>query len=290
MNKKTALYLFTIIPLCFLTFICYTHIKHLKTSLHNTPIANALSLIPPKDRHLLDQLFHHLIISESFAYTLYGDKPISLSYCLRTQTHEPPFTIEQWNTWEKHKHLFPSKHYILRKINARKPDEAWILLINIKHFTKTFNRHRKLFQSILGPQTTAHDLIHTFRTHPLPFKKGLKNRAILKGILCGYGKNNSTLYLRKRTIEKALLAENTLIKPNHPYKTLQEELQALTSTLCLFNSLDHTLISFPYFLVDPTTQETKDLVKKYNKQRAHFLPLLTEHHFLERTLTHLTTP
>ena len=298
MNKKNSLYFFVIISLGFLAFFSYIHFKHLKASFNKTPVLNTLSLIPEKDRILIDQFFHHIIISECFAYTLFGDKPISTSYCLKTKdaltqrTATPhPFILQQWKTWEKYKHLFPSKTFALRKIASPKPDEAWIILINKRNFRKAIKKHSRLFRSILGPKTTGQQLLNTFLSDPYPFKKAIKERSILKGILFGYGKNNATLYLRKQTIEKALLSDNTTyLKPTHPYKTLQEELQDLTHTLCLFNSTDNTLIRFPRFLADHSTQETQDLIKKYNKQREQFLPLLTEENFLERIITRYTSP
>ena len=294
MNKKIPPYFFVIVILGFLSFFSFIHIKHLRTSFKKTPITKTLSIIPEHDRILLDQLFHHLIISERFAYTLFGEKPISISYCLKNKEPSPqltttphPFTLKQWTTWGKYQHLFPSKNFILRKITDTKNDEAWIILINIKNFRKTVKKHRKLFCSILGPNTTPNELLTTFSTHPHPFKKALKSRVILKGILYGYGQKNASLFQRKLTIEKALLSDNTAyLKPTSPYKTLQEELQDLTHTLRLFSGKDHSLLRFPHFLVDHSTQETKDLKKKYNKQRTHFTPLLADKDFLERMLAH----
>ncbi len=296
MKKNKLLLLSSLTVVACLTVFSLVHVKTLKIPFFNTTLTKNISIIPHQDKVLLENFFKHLLISERFAYTLYGDKPMSMSYCLHTHdslkqrtSTSYPFTLEQWKTWEKHKHLFPCKNFALRRIAASKTGESWILLINKKRFLTTVDKHIKLFQTTENLSVDSQHLLHIFLTHPKPFKKAFRNRTLLKGILFGFGKNNSSLYHRKQAIETALVSDTSYIAPNAPFKSLQEELQHLTSQLRPFTTKDIFPISLPLFLADANSSETQALKKKYIHQRNHILPHLSPDTFLETTLSKLTS-
>ncbi len=294
MNRNRILILALFLGLGFISVLAFYNYKAV---LNPAKVSKHISHIPQEDRRLLEQLFRHLLISERFAYSLFGDKPLSMGFCLHTldsleqkPAADHPFTLKQWHTWEKYLHLFHSKNFVLREIAASKEGESWILIINKKRVLKMVSKHLKLFQSVLGPEITPQTILHIFLTDPDPLEKALKNRPLLKGLLFGYGKHNAYLFDRKLTVEGALIAESASTKPTASFETLQEELQHLTHQLRPFNPKDGSPLRLPVFLADPTSEETQELKQKYSQERDLILPLISDDStFLENVLTAFTS-
>ncbi len=171
--------------------------------LEGTNCQKILEEIKPEDRSTLCSLFNSLI-NDHFAYTLFGDKPVSLAARFMLTPWEN--TIEgiqcsgvfwkKWKVWEQYKHLFPIKNFLLIKELSRNRNFKIlnVLIINKIEFIKTVNKHLPLFESILGRKIIPEELLKDIESNKLSFIDSIDDNQMLWGILLGYGKHNAMLY------------------------------------------------------------------------------------------------
>jgi hypothetical protein len=263
-------------------------------------IQDILSTIPEDDKKIIRSLFHNLI-SEHFAYTLFADKPVSLSGGF---TITPMNNIlcglrcggrfwNEWLIWNKYKHKFKLTNYIL----IDEPSEviknnSLVILINKNAFIKAVWKHKELFDKILGRHTQAEKLLEDIESKRISFQRAIKNSQLLWGILLGYGEHNAKLYaerdgyldlkdLKKRTIVPLSIEE--LNEVDEKIKSLSQLLQPFGEDRFL------PLISDAvFFVADPEHPETKALEKKYRKLRGKISAIYSKGDFLEITLSKLT--
>lgn len=113
-------------------------------------IASILRKIPQEDLEQINALFSTIFKSDHGTYTLFGDKPVSLSGHFTLTPWEN--TMERidcygglfwkrWEVWEKYKHLFPFQSYLVLKEPSRFSKISNIIIINKKEFINTINQH-----------------------------------------------------------------------------------------------------------------------------------------------------
>lgn len=258
--------------------------------------------IPIEDRALIDSFFKILMLQEDGAYVLFGDKPVVYTAYFDFSEEEVYSNFgrkfwlvnkqlrQGWHAWQKYAHQFPSTRFLL-KGRRSSDDRTEIVLIDKARFQCMFEEHVDDFQSILGKNVTASSLLRRYENNDLPLFDLLQQHHALLGILLGYGKRNSWLFhFRDRVYENC--HHFTLVVNPHPssgFKSTKEERNYYRSKLMgSFLEKNHRkpykFLYLPMFIVNPQSQETKDLREKYLQQREQIHDIYSHGDFLEITL------
>jgi hypothetical protein len=241
-----------------------------------------LESIPKEDLAELDGLFSYFIKQNQFAYTLFGDKPISLSSQFSLTPWEniiekinDKHTLfwKKWKIWKKYEHFFPSKNYLLTIEPSKFPHVYDIILINKIEFIKTLEKHQKLFESVIGHPINPQQLLNEIEQKKISFSDSIKNNQMLGGILLGYGVHNSTLYNKR---DRGYL--NNIGLMNHS-KIILQPIEK--------NHYMPLIIGPVKFAADILHPETIALRKKYKKLRGKISSIYFQNNLLEVTLLKL---
>lgn len=225
-----------------------------------------------QDREDLEKLFCYFIHQDHFAYTLFGDKPVSISGNFNMTPWENILEIhdsgevmlKQWHVWEKYFNQFTFKNFILYKeVNEL---TFKIILINKKFFLKTIEENTDIFENIIGKKIQPEIFLKDIEQHKVSFHESICNSEFLLGLLLGYGKHNALLFCQRGKI-----ATYSCLKP--------------------FGDYNYSLIRMDpvHFMADYNHSNTKILQKKYEKQRENISIIFHDGHFLEKTLHQLTS-
>lgn len=247
---------------------------------------DALNSIPQEDQEALRQLFRYLN-DDHFAYTLFGDKPVSLSGDFTITPWENVLERmrcggrfwQKWEVWEKYKHLFPIKNYLLVKEDSHFQDSQNIILINKQEFIKIVNQHLALFERVLDRKINPEQMLKDIELGKISFIDNIDNNQMLWGILLGYGKHNAAQYNKKnREYFNARALSDAPLK----YSTIK---------LDPFGEYDYSLLMMGsiHFAADLNHPETIALEKKYKELRAKISAIYAQGNFLEITLAQLTS-
>ena len=262
--------------------------------------ASKIRLIPQEDRWILEGFFRALILQEGGAFTLFGDKPITYDAYFESQKDEVPNLLTAgrcwqgnehckagWQVWEKYRHLFPSKDFLLL---AKHRNENWIeiILLNKALLTQKMQEHLCEFKSILGQGFTPESFLSQYEKSDDSLFHLLKEHHGLFGILLGFGKRNAWMYQER---DRICVDDFRFTLKTHPlpcggFETIAEEKDFFACTFARsFNDMGRlTFINLPYFMVDPKSKETCSLQKKYLLQRKHIQDIYDHGNFLEITL------
>lgn len=275
-----------------------------------TVIREKLHKIPADELEQLKGLFKHLFINHGFAYTLFGDKPISCD-CSFHEHFDGLFqgSKEQFRIWEKYSSLFPSNNYIFLfcENDLSEKNKYEITFINKKVFKINFEKYRDRFIDLFGKSITAEKLLDLLIEKKTLWKTPIKEREDLMGILLGYGKTNAELYQRREEIEKIIgnngkqqTREKTqethskkwiqrIRKPSPGFSSFEEELQDIEQRLggSYPDNPQIRRMSLPGFAADYSDQETIELIKKYKQQRRQILEKYHNRCVLEASLLQL---
>ena len=244
--------------------------------------------IPSADLKVLEGFFRELLFFQGFAYTLFGDKPVSTE-CFDLDNPEKPdmfaTSCKGYKTWGKYAHLFPQEHYVFLFYEDADEYQCEMTLINKKAFLQIVDKHREKFAEVFGSEITPEKLLSLIVQKRCLWNTPMKDRDDLIGILLGYGKNNAELFQKREELKK----ERT--KPSASYCSMDEELEALNNRLQSFSGegkITLNYMRFPGFAADHHHRETVQLKKKYAEQRKR----ITTHYFrknvLEATLSNCT--
>lgn len=242
--------------------------------------------IPAEDLSSLDSLFSELL-RDHFGYTLFGDKPISLSSHFvitpweniveRTNNLDGIFW-KNWNIWEKYQDLFPMKNYLLIKEKSRNKNIKHIILINKNEFINVVNQNQRLFEAILGRKISPKDILDTIEAGNATLMDIINDNQALWGILLGYGKHNSMLYnQRERNYFNCLALSDIALK--HSSITLEGVGDYKYSPL---------IMGSVYFAGDMHHPETITLQRKYQELREKISLIYSQGDLLEISLSQLT--
>jgi hypothetical protein len=259
--------------------------------------------LPSHDRRALEEFFELLIKDKDFAYTLFGTKPVSIvDYFGNHPTSFETLILERgWATWQKQKHLFPSKNFELihinfGRLNGRNHKE--IVLVNKSATLNIIKKNINIFHDFLQNDWTAEDILNAITTDNL-FLKNLIYKSDILGILLGYGNINAQNFEKSKELSAHIneetnppLLENfeglgtmgqlfvkgygkSELKPLHKLSldlsTSKEELNQLIEALEPFelDKSDFLLdrIQTVTFSGDMNDEETKQLKQNYNETR-----------------------
>jgi len=267
-------------------------------------INDILSKLPERDRQDLDELFHILMNEDHLSYTLFGDKPVSVSGEFTITPYENTLSglqsggvfWKKWNVWKQHQDKFSIKNYLFIEEPAyNQPNKStFIFFINKKAFLEVVDENNNVFNKILGDNLTASQLLEKMETEH-KFMSLIHESEILLGILLGYGEHNARLYEQRMKL-KRLISVPSLIGQapltSEGLSPIQEEYDFLNEQLKSFEDHVYSPLLLPpiHFAADPNDKETKCLKKKYNHLRGQ-ISLLYAHNsnFLELILSQLTS-
>jgi len=250
----------------------------------STPKTQILKKIPKDDLVFLDFFLRYLFLEEDFIYVLFGDKAMGVSGYFNPYRAEN-FLVSQnillWNLnvkkgaeiFRKYQHLFSMKN--CQMLFIEKEDETEIVFINKKNFSRTFNKHQRDFQTILGSRISSKKLLRQMIDEKDVMGSTLHEHEGLLGILLGYGKHNAWMFHRRNELHRALhqfSLSSIRLHPSMGFASIEEELKTIEDALQLFTNKQSSPLVFlrlPTFMADAEASETKKLKKKYIKQRKH---------------------
>lgn len=196
-----------------------------------------------------------------------------------------------WKVWKKYESLFPLKKFIFIQQEPRDCKNTpaplgytTIILIHKDNFLSIMKKYSSDFKNVLGENFDFHQMLkQIYKSKHLFFESTLKKHSGLLGILLGYGRENAWYYY-----ELDKLRSKTLKNPS-----LRREFEAAQEKFIPFPlrrpnfDLEYP-IYLPMFMCLPQSNETKELEKKYIKQRKEISNNYQTGDFLEITLLKLT--
>ena len=260
-----------------------------------------LKKIPTEEKKQLECLFQDLFLNQHLAYTLLGDKPVSLAghfYITPMGNLHPASNSfkREWEIWEKYQNQFKFKNHLLTQLpNPYFKNSRSITLINKNAFIKIVNENLDLFQKKLGKNLTGESLLNQVEKSSNHLFQIIKKDEALYGILLGYGRSNSLLFQRYAEIclliEPLELTEFSLKwpKPHPEFSSLKEEFDFLQSKLGFEGANLDILSGAPpvYFRGIPDHEETIFLRQKYEAQRKKIVQFYSEGKVFDKTVQYL---
>lgn len=257
--------------------------------------------IPQHERDELSEVFYVLFDRNSFCYTLFGDKPMSLA------TFKVIYDPEEWSlgreirfwdkwaVWKKYASSFPISRYLLIEGPLEENGVKEIFFINKKSFREKVDEHLDLFRKELGEDITGPILLEKIAKNA-KFIDCINTRPLLLGILLGYGEHNARLFDKRDKISAFVYREELpqtpvkVPKPSKEFASLQEEFNSYFSVLTLFGDPGYSplMIHSVHFVADHSHPETILLKQKYRKMRGEISAIYAKGDFLEITLSKLT--
>jgi hypothetical protein len=265
-------------------------------------LLNKAENISPDEQQEIKSLFRDLFFYDVFAYSLFGDKPLSISrailnsasqidklkllsldgYCFSILEHycEPSTHLKKkWETWCKYKDAFQTKKYFLfqKKIGS----QIRLFIINKAAFLRTVNEHFTLFRHIIGPKFSAENLLEEMKKEDTDVFDILHHHEGLLGILLGFGKRNSMLFQKRedlihslgKDLRKPDMINNQIEFLNHKLKALHEH------DACIISSINRI-----GFSADPTHLETIQIRNKYDQLNRKINHIYSKEDWFEQTL------
>lgn len=267
--------------------------------------------IPAEEQLQIKSLFSDLFKYEQFAYSLFGDKPMSFSdfllnnysakqlleflslkdYCQDTLENFVELSNavkKKWEIWKKNRSKFRLKKYLLFEKNIG--DQKRIFLINIESFNTIINKNINLFKRIISHNISADKLLAKFKDENNNVSEILHQNVGLLGILLGFGKHNSMLFHYREYLTNKL--ENKMKFSIYKLEEIQNRLKLLDKKLQSLHEHDPYIIASlnrVCFVADPEHSETITLKNKYDRLNRKINNIYSRDDWFEQTLIQLTS-
>ncbi|MBS0653581.1 MAG: hypothetical protein JSR39_08695 [Verrucomicrobia bacterium] len=249
--------------------------------------------IAEEDRAVLEAFFRDLLFSEGFAFTLFGDKPISVNEYDTDNSELFSKSSAGYRTWSKYAPVLPESNYLFLFYENQMKGFFEITLINKRAVRKVFALNKDKFFNVFGSKISSDELISLIVEKGSLWNTAVKEREDIIGILLGYGRINAELFqkrselgLRKGGIKKSRT------KPSPGYRSTAEELKAISRMLRPFDPGKRNSLSFmslPGFVADLSSNETILLKQKYTDQRKQITQKFAKGDILETVLEQLSS-
>lgn len=260
--------------------------------------SNSVITLPVKDKKRLEYLFRELVDHDCFAYTLIGDKPMSLgayldpfsslnvSLIFQSLTPRNLQMYFAWKTWLKYQRFFAEIDYMLwAEPNPWIEGGKLIIFVNKKNMNALVHEYEEDFQNVLHIQNLdGEQLLLQIKNRPF-FSDTLKCHEALIGMLLGYGRINAWLFWNK------MQGEKVLISSVWEQEIQDRALEKLTFWNLLFENQKTELSStmfYPTFMGDPASQETEQIKALFRGNRDRIIEYYKNKDFLESTLALLS--
>jgi len=270
-----------IIPLIFLVvFVVFMRLEA-------SNVADILKTIPKDHQEDLRYLFRMIFLEQDGAYTVFGDKPVSLAGGFLI----PPWKSLingrcvgklgcAWKTWQKYKHKFPMQQYVIlgELCKFENPESVTlnIFVINKRAFIESIRNHIMFFESVLGDKVDPESFLKDLEDERISFWTSIHHNEMLLGILLGYGKHNASFF-------------------NHRARHCHQVPMIMSGTKSKYTVLNSSnrniypmmIVNPVQFLADLEHPETKRLQMGYKNSRKMISSIYSQGDFLEITLTRL---
>ena len=170
-----------------------------------------LSEIPPADRTTLDLFFQALFREDPFAYTLFGEKPMSIAdyctsdICLGEEERKSRILEKGWVVWESYRYLFPSEIFVLKRKKTSQHHHC-ITLLNKRQALKIIRANFDLYCLANNNITKPEDILRELCKEDPALQIGRQDQI---GVLLGFGRHNATHFRRMVEIGASLRAKLT---------------------------------------------------------------------------------
>lgn len=240
-----------------------------------------------QERNELESFFRKLFTKSEFAYSLFGNKPMSFyTYFIKIPKTASFNTNFLEPKIEKYDDLFKRGYSFFNTNNFLLIDQPFIsdkfptkdcvrdiLILNKEAFILTIDNHSNLFEKRLGRHVTGKELLLEIESGKNVLSEVLSDDEFLWGLLLGYGKKNAELYAEREEIIDICNSKN-----------LKKEKTHLTG---FSNEYYLHLIPLPMFLCDKDSIETKTIKHKYLKTQEKVFEVYTSSSFLDLILNQL---
>lgn len=265
-------------------------------NLHNIERENLLS-------------FCQKLLNSFAGFVLFGDKPLCIESIASFNDPsilypcEPSKIVQAWGFESLGKLNDQNANKKFPIIRCIMEDYNHLIFINRESFIQTVDGNISLFRSILGSTLTSEILLNELLQNNDRFYSILKNNKLILGILLGYGVQNALVGSRQEDLWGELCDQRNIF----PYKdyctfvqiqktasigfsSIEEENKALLASLQISTQLrPFTEYSIPHFACIPDSNETLDLLSRYEKNRKSIIEVAKSDDCLKKVLERLLT-
>jgi hypothetical protein len=168
-------------------------------------VKKQLALISPEDKETLT-LYFETLLSQNFAYTIFGDKPVSednyFALVDGDRSYKQTFLSNGKKVWQKYSHLFPLTKFFFKF--QRTEDFEDIILVNKQAFLDTANAHLSIFKNILGGELDANSLLTKIMNADTTYADSLHHHSGLIGLLYGFGYCNAFIHFKQNQLNQQI--------------------------------------------------------------------------------------
>lgn len=230
-------------------------------------IRRKLKVLSPQEKQDLSFFIGQVTSFDQYPHTLIGYKPMSttnvivensedlLDFC-REALKKPRHQMSRrgYLVWEKYQSLFPRKKHLLIDYSFLGKGRKEIALICPEFCVATIQENLIDFRVILGKPCTSEEVFRILTNPEHEDFYTIIDHTRLVGILLGFGRNNAYLYEQHRGGASRSVMWNRSSQQD-PLQMFSNEWPWPGAQLS------------PDFSCDPTTEETQQLKKHYNKAR-----------------------
>jgi hypothetical protein len=160
-----------------------------------------LQRLSPTEHKFLTCLCKELLYTSTFGYTLFGNKPLSLTIDGSRPGLDTKFIFLKFAIplLCKHEKSLNSQNFmVLLEINEELP---FIYLVNKRAFVKAVRENITIFQNVLGSDITPEGLLRDIEEKKCELGTAIKKNHALFGILFGFGTQNALAFDYRCQIE-----------------------------------------------------------------------------------------
>jgi hypothetical protein len=246
-------------------------------------VTELLQKIPKEHREDLNHLFTLIFLEQDGAYTIFGDKPLSLTGAFILPTWQTTLSRKGgcmghlWKIWQNYQHLFQFKKYIMTseisKIGPSDRTAFHIFVINKKAFINTVIKHLALFEYVLKKRIDPKEFLEDIASDRTSVWNSIDHNEFLLGILLGYGEHNASIFKKRK---HHFLSDSVL--------------KSIQSKPASFEENNHPMMFVKpvQFVSDWEHSKTIALQEKYRRLRGEISAIYAKGDFLEITLSKLT--
>lgn len=217
------------------------------------------------DVELVEPVLDHLFKFESFAYTVFADKPVSFAQISKDpQLHlndVDNFLMSSHSNFRLHfgwnhlKKLFEKKLFPRFLLIEKQSDRfLTIIIINIHQFRRVFELNLHLFKGVLGEAMTSEKLIEEMTSDKNSLIGTLKGDERLLGIVLGYGRKSAEAFderMKNWTASGVLLNQD--LWDNHVFQPTYDQFSWLY------------FIQPVQFIALREDRKTAEMIKRYKR-------------------------
>lgn len=168
-------------------------------------VKQQLAQMPEDDKYLL-RLYFETLLAQNFAYTLFGDKPVSGDsyYAPAYGDNSMKNAVLRYGkpVWLKYCHLFSGGRFAF--VYQQRGDFEDVYLINKKTVLDTVSMHLKEFQKALGNHVTPEIVLEQLMRTDTTYDEVLHNHGGLVGMMYGFGHTNAFLFYKITQLQTAI--------------------------------------------------------------------------------------